>query len=89
VKRKRWHDLKSFALLFAGDRECGRMRVRRELGLGTIEGGVELGDADRELIGYAFRADGYEVSINEEIRAGGRLVTTLHADEPRIVWGNC
>lgn len=54
VKRKRGHDLKSFALLVAGDRECGRMSVRKELGLGTIEGGVKLVDADRELIVYAF-----------------------------------
>jgi hypothetical protein len=71
VKRNRWHDLKSCALLGAGDRECDRMRmrmrVRRELGLGTIEGSVELVDADRELTVYAFRADGYEVSISEDI----------------------
>ncbi|KQP95208.1 hypothetical protein ASF55_16480 [Methylobacterium sp. Leaf119] len=62
------------------------MRVRRELGLGTIEGSVELVDADRELTVYAFRADGYEVSISEDIRDDSHLVWTVHADEPRIIW---
>ncbi|KQQ23153.1 hypothetical protein ASF56_16390 [Methylobacterium sp. Leaf122] len=62
------------------------MRVRRELSLGTIEGGVDLADADRELTVYTFRADGYEVSIDEDIRNDSRLVSTVHADEPRIIW---
>ncbi|KQO93865.1 hypothetical protein ASF33_13860 [Methylobacterium sp. Leaf92] len=64
-----------------------RMRVCRELSLGTIESSVDLVDADCKLTVCAFRADGYEVSINEDIRAGSQLVATLHADDPRIVWG--
>ncbi|WP_458441579.1 glycosyltransferase family 61 protein [Methylorubrum extorquens] len=53
--------------------------------LSTFEGGVELVEADRELIGYAFDVDRPEASVFVDIRIDDRLVATVLADEPRMV----